>query len=39
MDHTYIEDPDGGHVMVAFENLPKIFEFCNLRKKKPKPAE
>lgn len=40
MDHIYIEDPDGGHVMVAFENLPKIFEFFNLHtKKKPKPTE
>lgn len=39
MDHTYIEDPDGGHVMVAFENLPKIFEFFNLHRKKPKPVE
>ena len=39
MDHSYIEDPDGGHVIVAFENLPKIFEFFNLHGKKPKPAE
>jgi len=37
MDHTYIEDPQGGHVLVAFENLPKIFEFFNLRRKKSKP--
>ena len=34
MDYTYIEDPDGGHVFVAFENLPKIFEFFDKHTKK-----
>ena len=29
MTHEYIEDEDGGHIFVAFENLPKIFDFFN----------
>ena len=29
MTHKYIEDEDGGHIFVAFENLPNIFEFFN----------
>jgi predicted peptidase len=39
MDYTYIEDPDGGHVTVAFDNLPKIFDFFNQHRKKAKPVE
>lgn len=27
MTHEYIEVPGGGHIDVAFQNLPKIFEF------------
>ena len=34
MDFTYIEVPKGGHVKIAFDNLPKIFEFFNRRKRK-----
>ncbi len=33
MTHKYIEVKDGGHVKVAFENIPKIFEFFNQHKK------
>ena len=29
MDYEYIEVKGGGHVLIAFENLPKIFEFFN----------
>lgn len=29
MEHVYIESATGGHVFVAFENLPKIFDFFN----------
>jgi arylsulfatase A len=29
MQHGYIEVEGGGHVLVAFENLPAIFEFFN----------
>lgn len=35
MEHTYIEVAGGGHVRVAFDNLPKIFEFFNKHRKKP----
>jgi len=38
MDYTYIEDPNGGHVAVAFEHLPRIFEFFNRHTKQPKQA-
>lgn len=33
MDFEYIEDPDGGHVFVAFKYLPRIFEFFEERAK------
>ena len=36
MTHEYIEVKDGGHVRVAFDNLPKIFEFFNKHQKKAK---
>ena len=49
MEHVYVEVAGGGHVFVAFENMPKIFEFyskhvkkAELKKKEPKtpqPAE
>ena len=41
MDFTYIEVPKGGHVKIAFDTLPKIFEFFNPRKRKvpAKPVE
>ena len=29
MDHEYIEIEGGGHVLIAFENLPRIFESFN----------
>jgi len=38
MDSTYIEDPNGGHIAVAFDHLPRIFEFFNRHKKEPKPG-
>jgi len=34
MDHKYIEYPGGGHVKVAFDSQPQIFEFFNARKRK-----
>lgn len=33
MKHEYIEVAGGGHVVIAFENLPRIFEFFNQHKK------
>ena len=33
MDFEYIEVKGGGHVTVAFENLPRIFEFFNKHKR------
>ena len=33
MDIEYIEVKGGGHVTVAFENLPRIFEFFNKHKR------
>jgi poly(3-hydroxybutyrate) depolymerase len=36
MTYEYIEVPGGGHVDVAFKNLPKIFEFFNAHKKPAK---
>ncbi len=39
MDHRYIEVRGGGHVKIAFDNQPAIFEFFNARKRKvPAPA-
>jgi poly(3-hydroxybutyrate) depolymerase len=29
MAHEYIEVPGGGHVDVAFQNMPKVFQFLN----------
>ena len=34
MDYSYIEVAGGGHVRIAFDNLPKIFEFLSRRKRK-----
>ena len=31
MTHEYIEVEGGGHVDVAFQNLPRIFEFFDVR--------
>jgi pimeloyl-ACP methyl ester carboxylesterase len=31
MDVEYIEVKGGGHIAVAFDNLPRIFEFFNKR--------
>ena len=40
MDYRYIEVRGGGHVKIAFDNQPAIFEFFNTRKRKvPAPAE
>lgn len=39
MDYEYIEVPGGGHVDVAFQNLPKIVEFFNKHKKQPQPGK
>lgn len=39
MEHTYIEDPNGGHIAVAFDHLPGIFEFFNRHKKVPQQAK
>jgi predicted peptidase len=36
MDHEYIEVPGGDHVTVAFQNMPKIFEFFNKHQKAAK---
>jgi len=42
MNHRYIEVAEGGHIFVAFRNLPKIFEYLAQQPKqeispKPKP--
>ena len=37
MVHQYIEDPEGGHVRIAFEKMPDIFTFFNKHKKKAGP--
>ncbi len=42
MNHRYIEVAEGGHIFVAFSNLPKIFEYLAQQPKqeispKPKP--
>ena len=34
IEHKYIEDPEGGHVRIAFEKMPDIFDFFNKHKKK-----
>jgi len=34
MDYSYIEVAGGGHVRIAFDNMPKIFEFLSSRKRK-----
>jgi poly(3-hydroxybutyrate) depolymerase len=34
MDYEYIEVPGGGHVDVAFQNIPNIFAFFDKHKKK-----
>jgi len=34
MQHEYIEDPGGRHVLVAFEYLPSIFDFFDKHEKK-----
>ena len=40
MDHKYIEVAGGGHVKIAFDSQPAIFEFFNARKRKvPAPAK
>ena len=40
MDHKYIEIAGGGHVKIAFDSLPAIFEFFNAHKRKvPAPAK
>ncbi len=41
MTHEYLEIAGGDHVSVAFENMPKIFEFFNTHKRveKPKPQD
>ena len=36
MTYEYIEVPGGGHVDVAFQNLPKIFEFFDKQRTKSK---
>ena len=36
MNYEYIEVPGGGHVDVAFQNLPRIFEFFEKQKKREK---
>lgn len=34
MEHKYIEDPEGGHVKIAFEKMPDLFDFFNKHRKK-----
>jgi predicted esterase len=36
MAHEYVEYPDGDHVRVAFTAMPRIFEFLDKQKRKPK---
>ena len=36
MTHEYIEVAGGGHVDIAFQNMPKIFEFFNQHRRKAK---
>ena len=35
MEHQYIEDPEGGHVIIAFQKMPDIFKFFNKHTRKP----
>ncbi len=40
MDHKYIEISDGGHVKIAFDSQPAIFEFFNTHHRKiPAPTK
>ena len=39
MKYVYIEVADGGHIFVAFSNLPKIFDFLAQQSKKETPQE
>lgn len=34
MKYEYIEDPDGDHISIAADNMPKIIEFFNKQKRK-----
>ena len=34
IEHKYIEDPEGGHVRIAFEKMTDIFDFFNKHRKK-----
>lgn len=38
MKHVYIEVAGGGHIYVAFNNMPKIFEFFSKQVRKELPA-
>ena len=35
IEHKYIEEPEGGHVRIAFQKMPDIFDFFNKHRKKP----
>ena len=35
MEHQYIEEPEGGHVIIAFQKMPDIFKFFNKHTRKP----
>lgn len=39
MTYEYIEDPEGGHINIAADNLPKIFEFFDKHKRGEKRKE
>jgi predicted peptidase len=39
MTYEYVEVPGGGHIDVAYKNLPKIFEFFDAHKKVPAKKE
>ena len=39
MTYEYVEVPGGGHIDVAYKNLPKIFEFFDAHKKEPAKKE
>tara|TARA_Y100000758_G_scaffold264095_1_gene203285 strand:- start:1762 stop:2589 length:828 start_codon:yes stop_codon:yes gene_type:complete len=34
MEHQYIEEPEGGHVIIAFQKMPDIFKFFNKHTRK-----
>jgi poly(3-hydroxybutyrate) depolymerase len=38
MAHSYIEDPEGGHVAIAFKYMPQIFEFLAKQRRGAAPA-